>query len=103
MLLLLAATLYIVICFVCYDNGHDFLVPATQPAVEPPTPVEPETIDPVKPEPTPEPVLPAVDYTKFNVPELRKACTQHNIAWRNVRGKNKHALKADMIEALTNL
>lgn len=33
-------------------------------------------------------------------PELRKACTAAGIEWRNVRGKNKHLLVADMRAAL---
>lgn len=36
----------------------------------------------------------------FKVPVLRALCDQHGIVWKDVRGKNKHALKPAMIQAL---
>lgn len=32
--------------------------------------------------------------------QLRKACQQHGIKWRNAKGPNKHLSKAEMITAL---
>ncbi len=41
-----------------------------------------------------------IDYSIMKTPQLRKACTAAGIEWRNVRGKGKHLLNADMKAAL---
>lgn len=38
-----------------------------------------------------------IDLNALDAATLRKLCTQHGIAWRDVRGKNRHATKAMMI------
>lgn len=35
--------------------------------------------------------------TKLDVPALRKLCDRHQIAWRHVRGKNRHMNKQVMV------
>jgi hypothetical protein len=41
-----------------------------------------------------------IDLNALDAATLRKLCTQHGIAWRDVRGKNRHATKAMMIHQL---
>lgn len=51
-----------------------------------------EEVKPVtKPQPT------QFDLNALDAVTLRKLCTQHGIAWRDVKGKNRHATKAMMI------
>jgi hypothetical protein len=40
---------------------------------------------------------PEIDLNALDAGTLRKLCSQYGIAWRNVRGKNRHATKAMMI------
>jgi hypothetical protein len=40
---------------------------------------------------------PEIDLNALDAATLRKLCTQHGIAWRDVRGKNRHATKSMMI------
>jgi hypothetical protein len=49
----------------------------------------------VKPVTKPQPTQ--IDLNALNAETLRKLCTQHGIAWRDIRGKNRHATKAMMI------
>lgn len=52
----------------------------------------------VKPATTPQPTTaPQMDLNALNAEALRKLCSQHGIAWRDVRGKNRHATKAMMV------
>lgn len=48
-----------------------------------------------KPQPT------QFDLNALDAVTLRKLCTQHGIAWKGVRGKNRHATKAMMIFQLS--
>lgn len=57
---------------------------------------EPEAI-------APEPQQPEIDLNALAPTTLRKLCTQHQIAWRHARGKNRHATKAMMIFQLQQL
>jgi len=51
-----------------------------------------QEVEPVtKPQPT------KIDLNALDAPTLRKLCSQHGIAWKGVRGKNRHATKAMMI------
>ena len=51
-----------------------------------------EEIKPVtKPQPT------QIDLNALDAVALRKLCSQYGIAWRDVRGKNRHATKSMMI------
>jgi hypothetical protein len=38
-----------------------------------------------------------IDLNALDPTTLRKLCTQHGIAWKHARGKNRHATKAMMI------
>jgi hypothetical protein len=49
----------------------------------------------VKPATKPQPAQ--IDLNALNAGTLRKLCTQYGIAWRDVRGKNRHATKGMMI------
>lgn len=77
----------------------------------PAAPTTPVAENPIAPEPaiaqqklTEEPL--ALTYevidNSFKVPVLRSLCDQHGIVWKDIRGKNKHALKPAMIQALMN-
>ena len=41
-----------------------------------------------------------VNLDNLDATTLRKLCTKHGIAWRNVRGQNRHATKAMMLHQL---
>lgn len=124
------AILYIAaIIFAFYLSNELDCKPAAQPTQEPVPTVEPEAIAP-QPEvqdPWTEPTnliqFPKFNFTsevrtfepisdedkaivetvfsEFNVTELRQACAEAGIKWRNANGKNKHMLKAQMITELT--
>jgi hypothetical protein len=42
----------------------------------------------------------SLELNRRNTQELRELCTRHGIVWRNARGKGKHLLKQQMIDAL---
>lgn len=40
---------------------------------------------------------PEISFSALDTPTLRKLCTNHQIVWKNVRGKSRHATKAMMV------
>lgn len=90
-----------------HTTTEDTPAPATEPTAEPIEPAATVTTEPTEPataEPQTEPATEALNTVKpwheMTTTELRKACQDAGIQWRNVYGK-KHLRKPEMIAALS--